>query len=139
MVIVASLRDVHHFAVFPTPAYTLLNKYPNLLLVPAPCMLDINGLHVAVTTADVLFNIGKEEFAFGAGGVDRMTRLSQYLLRQLSFYPLQSAESKMPIDYGLLEKYGLMETSPHVLIVPSNFRHFIKVIVYNKSKWRIIT
>lgn len=61
IVVVASLKDANHHPVYPTPPYRIREKYPNLTFVPDPCMLNINGLVIGVTTADILFDISNFE------------------------------------------------------------------------------
>lgn len=33
----------------------------------------------------------------------------------------------MSIDYELLSKFGILDVVPHIMILPSAFKHFIKV------------
>lgn len=61
IVVVASLKDANHHPVYPTPPYRIREKYPNLTFVPDPCMLNINGLVIGATTADILFHISNFE------------------------------------------------------------------------------
>lgn len=67
VVLVASNRDAHHEPIFPTPQYAIFNKklqnYPNLKLMPDPCILDVAGLKIGVTSVDVIKHIGKEEIS----------------------------------------------------------------------------
>lgn len=66
--LIASNRDAHHEPIFPTPHYTVFNRkflqnYPNLKLMPDPCILDIAGLKIGITSVDVIKHIGKEEIS----------------------------------------------------------------------------
>jgi len=68
VVLVASNRDVHQEPVFPTSQYVisnekLLDTYPNLRLMPDPCILDAEGLKIGITSVDVIKHIGKEEIS----------------------------------------------------------------------------
>lgn len=57
-----------------------------------------------------------------------MGRLASHLLNQHNFYPLYPPHNGICIDHEIFEQYGVMECKPHILILPSNLRHFIKVI-----------
>ena len=58
--------------------------------------------------------------------LDTMGRLARHMLNQRSYYPLYPPDESVPLDVGLWTDYGQMETTPHILIVPSEIRHFIK-------------
>lgn len=60
-----------------------------------------------------------------------MERFASYLLQQQSFYPLHPPDPSMCIDLELLEQFGMMNITPHILLLPSNFNHFIKVVFYS--------
>lgn len=62
-----------------------------------------------------------------SGPVDRLGRLASHLLQQQSFYPLYPPSKDMCIDHELLEQHGFIEYIPHILILPSTLRYFIKV------------
>lgn len=66
--LVASNRDAHQEPVFPTPEYPVFNRkllqnYSNLKLMPDPCILDVAGLKIGITSVDVIKHIGKEEIS----------------------------------------------------------------------------
>ncbi|XP_030753332.1 DNA polymerase alpha subunit B [Sitophilus oryzae] len=132
VVIASSQREPHHFPVYPTPPYEIRGKYENLLLVPDPCLVEINGLVVGVNTPDVLFHLSSFEIYLdnkpNAPISDRMGRLASHLLEQRSFYPLDPPNPEVCIDMPLMEKHGIMDVKPHILILPSNLKHFIKEI-----------
>lgn len=65
---VPSYRDVHHSPVFPTPEFFInKDKIPlsgeNLYMMPDPCMLDIEGLIIGITSVDSIKHIAKEEIS----------------------------------------------------------------------------
>lgn len=62
---IASHEDVHHDAFYPTPEYSIRNslKRPNLHLMPDPCMLDIDGLIIGVTSVDIIRHLSSEEIS----------------------------------------------------------------------------
>ena len=59
---------------------------------------------------------------------DRLARLTSHLLNQRSFYPLYPPSDEMNIDYPHHEHYSVMPITPHVLVVPSDLRYFVKDI-----------
>ena len=61
--LVSSNRDAQHDPIYPTPEYFLPKtlQSPNLHLMPDPCMLDIEGLILGITSVDVLMHLGHEE------------------------------------------------------------------------------
>nr|CAD7401440.1 unnamed protein product [Timema poppensis] len=127
VVIVPSWRDAHHHMIYPTPAFQLTKHYPGVLCAPDPCMVDIQGLMVGITSVDVLLNIGKEEISLSTKG-DRLGRLASHVLAQQYFYPLYPPEESLNVDLELLEKHTHLGVTPHVLILPSDLRSFIKDI-----------
>nr|CAD7261058.1 unnamed protein product [Timema shepardi] len=127
VVIVPSWRDAHHHMIYPTPAFQLTKHYPSVLCAPDPCMVDIQGLIVGITSVDVLLNIGKEEISLSTKG-DRLGRLASHVLAQQYFYPLYPPEESLNVDLELLEKHTHLGVTPHVLILPSDLRSFIKDI-----------
>ncbi|XP_067008644.2 DNA polymerase alpha subunit B isoform X2 [Anabrus simplex] len=126
IVIVPSWRDAHHHMVYPTPPFHMNKKYNNLHLASDPCMLDIDGLMVGITSADILLHLGKEEISQPAQGADRLGRLASHILSQQCFYPLYPPAEDMPLDLTLLEQYGHLGFTPHILVLPSDLRYFIK-------------
>jgi len=68
VILIASNRDVHHEPIFPTPHYTVFNRklsqnYSNLKVMPDPCILNVAGLKIGITSVDVIKHIGKEEIS----------------------------------------------------------------------------
>lgn len=57
---------------------------------------------------------------------DRMGRLVRHMLSQRSFYPLYPPDESVPLDVELWAEHAQMPTTPHILILPSDLRHFIK-------------
>lgn len=66
VVLVSSNRDVHHDAVFPTPEFTisankLESNVTNLYCMPDPCLINVEGLEIGITSVDTLRHIGQQE------------------------------------------------------------------------------
>ncbi|XP_013192092.2 DNA polymerase alpha subunit B isoform X3 [Amyelois transitella] len=123
--IVSSLKDAFHVNIFPTPPYSTRRKHPNIHFVPDPCNLKINGVIVAVTSTDVLMHISQEEISLGTTG-DKQSRLAAHILWQRGHYPLLGAA--LSADAMLWSVHAQLNVTPHVLVLPSNFRYFIKEV-----------
>lgn len=129
--LIASNRDIQHEPIFPTPCYTVLNRklsqnYSNLKVMPDPCILDVAGLKIGITSVDVIKHIGKEEISNVSG--DRLSRLADHVLTQTCFYPVYPPAEDLNVDTELWEKYAFFEQQPHLLILPSDMRCYCKVI-----------
>ncbi|CAL1298474.1 unnamed protein product [Larinioides sclopetarius] len=59
---------------------------------------------------------------------DRFGRLCKHLLTQKHFYPLYPPNEEINVDFSHHELHAPLPVMPHVLIVPSDFRYFIKDI-----------
>ncbi|CAG9789223.1 unnamed protein product [Diatraea saccharalis] len=127
--IVSSLKDAFHVNIYPTPAYSSRRKHMNINFLPDPCTLNINGIIVGVTSTDVLMHISQEEISLGMGG-DRLSRLAAHIMQQQTYYPLwgAGAGSSLPVDAALWAAHAQLPTTPHVIVLPSNFRYFVKEI-----------
>ncbi|XP_046490163.1 DNA polymerase alpha subunit B [Neodiprion pinetum] len=128
VILVSSNRDVHHEPIFPTPEFRLKHTYPNLHLMPDPCMIDIEGVIIGSTSVDSLMHLGREEISFNSTRFDRLTRLATHLLAQKCFYPLVPPSEEVNVDTDLWEKYAFMHQQPHILILPSSLRYFCNKI-----------
>jgi len=129
LILVPSSRDVVGYPVYPQPPFPSSSLYlPTMRCVSDPCVLDISGVTVALTSADILFHLGKEEISFPPRSGDRMSRLSSHLLHQGSMYPLYPSSEEINVDYENLERYALLDKAPHLMILPSDLTHFVREI-----------
>jgi DNA polymerase alpha subunit B len=55
-----------------------------------------------------------------------MGRLARHIITQGNFYPLYPNDEAVPLDVEHCIEFGKLETTPHILILPSDLRHFIK-------------
>ncbi|KAL7010461.1 hypothetical protein ACKWTF_016953 [Chironomus riparius] len=65
IVIVASHDDINSSACFPTRSYGFSGKKGfsnNIFLAPDPCILNVNGIKIAVTSVDVTKHLADSEF-----------------------------------------------------------------------------
>ncbi|KAL1514233.1 hypothetical protein ABEB36_003521 [Hypothenemus hampei] len=131
VIIVPSMKEPHQFPVFPTPPYRTDQKYENLSFMNDPCMVDINGLVIGISTADILFDLGRSEVnvdKVNNGPKDRIGRLASHVLRQQNFYPLNPVGNEVIVNPRLMPQYGILQIKPHILVLPSTLRFFIKEI-----------
>ncbi|CAK9291012.1 unnamed protein product, partial [Gordionus sp. m RMFG-2023] len=135
--LVSSYRDVfQRFDVYPTPSYNIdLHQHQlsdienNVMFLPDPCILNINGIIIALSSTDTLFHLSCEEISFyPETTTDRMGRLVKHIISHKSFYPLQPPSLDINIDYELLQKYALLPKTPHLIILPSDLKYFVKNI-----------
>jgi DNA polymerase alpha-primase complex, polymerase-associated subunit B len=61
-------------------------------------------------------------------GSDTLGRIAGHILSQQSFYPLYPPAEEMNLDLELWARYASLDVTPHILILPSDLRCFIKVI-----------
>ncbi|XP_047110076.1 DNA polymerase alpha subunit B isoform X1 [Schistocerca piceifrons] len=130
VVVVPCWRDVHHHVIYPTPPFLRTKRlmYTNLHFMSDPCQFSICGVKFGVTSVDVLFHLGKEEISYPAQGSDRLGRLAGHVLSQRNFYPLFPPAEELSVDLGHWEKLSHLPVAPHILILPSDLRYFIKNI-----------
>ncbi|CAG9834964.1 unnamed protein product [Diabrotica balteata] len=131
VVVVSSSKDVHHHPIYPTPPYKIREKYSKLLFVPDPAVIDVDGLVIAATTVDVLFHMSNYELHFDKESViksGRMERMISHLLNQKQIYPLCPAHKELNVDQILLQQFGTLSVKPHILILPSNLKNFVKEV-----------
>lgn len=55
------------------------------------------------------------------------TRIISHMLEQRSMFPGTPNTDEIPFDGTFWSKHCILKESPHVLIVPSDRRHFIQV------------
>ncbi|XP_033030406.1 DNA polymerase alpha subunit B [Lacerta agilis] len=132
LVIVPSLRDVHHHCIYPQPPFTCeLSKEDKqrVLFVSDPCTLEINGVVFGLTSVDLVFHMGSEEISSSSSVLDRFSRTLKHILTQRSYYPLYPPAEEMNIDYERFYQYAALPVTPDVLITPSELRYFIKDVL----------
>lgn len=127
VVLIPSTRDAHHHSIYPTPPFRLKQSSKRLFLASDPCILKIDGVLFGVTATDVLFHLGKEEISYPQLS-DRLGRLCGHILTQKNFYPLYPPNEEINIDYLHFENSAGIPVMPHIMVLPSDLRHFIKDI-----------
>ncbi|XP_075401550.1 DNA polymerase alpha subunit B isoform X2 [Tenrec ecaudatus] len=133
LVIVPSVRDVHHAPVYPQPPFSYANlskeDKKRVHLVSEPCSVSINGAIFGLTSTDLLFHMGAEEISSSAGSSDRFSRILKHILTQRSYYPLYPPQEDMAIDYENFYIYAQLPVTPDILVIPSELRYFVKDVL----------
>lgn len=140
-VLMPSVRDVTHDAVFPQPP--LLSdgaiespRSATVVCAPNPGTFTVNGVRITACTQDVLRHLSAAEAArepaagpagSGAGPSDRMSRLAAHLPGQRSAYPLFPPAVGVCLDAALASHLA-MDTTPDLLLLPSDLNPFAKVV-----------
>ncbi|XP_014661837.1 PREDICTED: DNA polymerase alpha subunit B-like isoform X2 [Priapulus caudatus] len=132
VVLVPSQRDIHHPGIYPMPPFNIgkLNRelQKRFYCVSDPSTLNIDGLCVGLTSTDVLFHMGAEEINLQPKTADRLSRLTEHLLQQGSYYPLNPPSEELNVNYEKYEVYSRMSCTPHLLLLPSELKQYTKSI-----------
>ncbi|KAG2406862.1 uncharacterized protein HKW66_Vig0061190 [Vigna angularis] len=133
VLLVPSIRDANHDFVFPQPALEInLSDFKSQIVSLAnPGIFEANEVKVGCCTVDVLKQISGEEISRTAADgkpIDRMSRLTNHILNQQSFYPLYPPAESVPLDFSLAPEALKLSLVPDVLILPSDIKHFVKVL-----------
>lgn len=60
---VSSQKDIISNCVYPTHPLTMKKNYPNVHMLPDPCIIDINGITIGATSTDVVKHLLEEELS----------------------------------------------------------------------------
>ncbi|KAI0826859.1 DNA polymerase alpha subunit B [Trametes gibbosa] len=115
VLLVPSTRDIlSDHAVFPQCELPrALCHDPRIHMLPNPARFTLNGVHVAVSSVDVLFHLRKEEFfkratevdplhsSASSNAPDAMANLCRHILQQRSFYPIFPVPLDLSHDVNL--------------------------------------
>lgn len=149
IIVVASVDDINSSSCYPTRPYMFKNNNlpPNIFLAPDPCILNINGIHIAITSVDITQHLADSEFCmfvlnlmhylienclispclfYSNAGSDKIRRYMNFLFHQKSFYPL--FPTKIPTDIRLLHKHATISDVPHIFIAPSDLKFYMRVM-----------
>jgi DNA polymerase alpha subunit B len=63
VLVIPSWRDAHHRLVYPTPPFQPKKNQANFHFFSDPCVIDVDGVLIGVTSTDILFHLSKEEIA----------------------------------------------------------------------------
>lgn len=125
--LVSSSRDAFHMFIYPTPPYHVVTRQPNLHMVSDPSTLNINGVTLSVTSTDILMYINQEEINHNMGG-DKLSRFAGHVIKQACMYPTYPPPLSVPLDATLWANHAKLNDTPHILVLPSSYRYFIKEV-----------
>ena len=101
---------------------------PRVHCVSNPCTFQINELVFGVTSHDILFNLSSDETNAKLEPGSRLSRISQNLIKQQSYYPLYPPAKDLSMDLKQVSKMK-MPCQPDFLIVPSKLTCFAKPVL----------
>lgn len=64
VIVVSSVEDINSSGCYPTRPYQLrkLQPYPNLFMAPDPSIIEINGIHIGISSVDITQQLADAEF-----------------------------------------------------------------------------
>ncbi|DBB04040.1 TPA: DNA polymerase alpha subunit B [Trebouxia sp. C0004] len=130
VVLVPSIRDVHHHPVFPQPPLppeAVPTRHPQqFTLLRNPGTFACNEVEVGVVTSDVVKYLSGQEVQRGPQG-DRLPSFAAHLLGQQSYYPMYPPAPGSLLDCSQASNLQLPVT-PDVLLLPSDLNPFAKLV-----------
>ena len=131
IIVVPSPNDFFTLNIVPTVSSNLISS-DRVHDMPNPCLVNVSGCIFSISTTDIILDLLKEEYSkvSSSEAGERMKRLHEHLLFQNSFYPLFPPGPDVNIDYSQYQ-HVRMQVRPHVLIIPSDTKHFCKVSYLN--------
>lgn len=114
---------------YPCPPINLRPKYVegakepkcHIKAVGDPAQIDLGGVYLDVTSAEVLFHMNKCAAFVNKGPGNLFTPLFRHLVAQ-GIYPIHPAPNDIAVDYPKLAKHlQLDRLGPHILVMPTRF------------------
>jgi len=142
VLLVPSLRDVHHAPIYPQPPFPsalpsrLAHLSRHMHFLPNPARFTLNGITIAGSSLDALMALSQQELASavapGSQRPDRMSRLATHLLKQRHFVPLLPAphdeRNPLPVDVVASLQDTTLARRPDIVLVPSDLAPFAKIV-----------
>lgn len=137
VVLVPSVRDANHDFVFPQPPFDIHppDLKRQITSLTNPGMFEANQVKIGCCSVDILKHLSAEETSrISKDGTpsDRMSRLSNHILGQRSFYPLYPPAESVPLDFSLAPEALSISLIPDILILPSDMKYFVKVLSHGE-------
>ncbi|XWS69192.1 hypothetical protein CRYUN_Cryun04dG0158500 [Craigia yunnanensis] len=137
VVIVPFVQDANHNFVFPQVFFFLLLiliQQPvgikhQITSITNPGIFEADEVKIGCCTVDILKHLSGELSRHSMDGTprDRLSRLARHILSQRSFYPLYPPAEGVPLDFSLAPEALNISAVPDLLILPSDFKYFVKV------------
>ncbi|TFK20610.1 alpha DNA polymerase [Coprinopsis marcescibilis] len=152
VVLIPCVRDmISDHCVFPQKEFSseITGGDPRIIVQPNPARFLINDISFAVTSVDTIYHLRKDECLKlgtehqplvpkeGELASDGMGNLCRQMLNQRSFYPVfpvpEELSHEINLDVSHLDDArmvddGDIDYAPDVLIVPSRFKRFDKIV-----------
>nr|XP_040225792.2 DNA polymerase alpha subunit B isoform X1 [Anopheles coluzzii] len=134
--VVSHHDDLVSSFVYPTPPYKVASFYKNLHFLPDPCVFNLEGVEIGITTVDVIKHLIESEctaanVTIGSAppiGGDKIKRAYGHLFHQASFYPLNPPPEDVPLDVDMLNEFGRLNRVPNIMICPSALNRYVREI-----------
>ncbi|KAF7097866.1 hypothetical protein CFC21_099649 [Triticum aestivum] len=139
VILVPSVRDAHHDAVFPQPAFDLhLSEdiTQQITCLSNPSLFSSNEIQFGCCTVDILKQLSGDEISRkppGGKATDRIGRLATHIVKQQSYYPLYPPAAGVPMDFSLAKEALEIPSAPDVLLLPSDLAPSVKVLSVNED------
>ena len=140
VLVVPSLRDIHHIPVYPQPSFNIHNtQYTSLFtsyieshklqLLSNPSTVSINDITIGISHSDCIQQLAAQYELHKADGnksqqqqQGRMQRIASHLIQQQSYYPVYPSTT-IPVDWSYIDGIH-MPVTPDILIIPSKTKYF---------------
>ncbi|XP_063703755.1 DNA polymerase alpha subunit B [Culicoides brevitarsis] len=123
ILIISSHEDINSTFVYPTHPYRCQQRFENVHFLPDPCIVDIEGVQIGITSTDTISTMSDNELSFNEGA-DAIKRSIFHMFHKKSFYPIRPGN--VPLDVGLAQRYAKLSALPNLLILPSDVKEFIR-------------
>jgi len=124
VVIMPSVRDVHHDVAFPQQPLDI-SEDSKVDSLPNPATIRYAGTVLSCSSIDWLMSSTKEEISKAGSSVDRMPNLAAHIVQQKNFYPMYPPSSNVALDVSNPDALDLISV-PEILITPSDLAPFAK-------------
>lgn len=114
---------------YPCPPISLKLRYNegssepkcNIKAVGDPAQIDLGGIYLDATSAEVLFHMNKCTAFVNKGPGNLFTPLFRHLVEQ-GIYPIHPAPNDIAVDYRKLARHlQLDRLGPHIMVMPTRF------------------
>lgn len=120
-----SVRDVHHDVAFPQSALTVPDD-TNAESLPNPATIKYGGTLIGCSSIDWLMSCTKEEISKSTSPVDRLSTLAAHIVQQRNYYPMYPPSTNVALDVSSPDSLDIMSI-PEVLVTPSDLAPFAKI------------
>lgn len=132
VILIPSLRDVHHQFEFPQPPLNISDLKPNLVVASNPATILVNGISIGVCANDVLKHMQLNSNIKTSSDVKEAPQVKfiRHTIQQQSYYPIWPGEATKEdgittqhVNLTQSDKIS-MPFTPDVLLYPSAFPIF---------------